>query len=79
MKLDIEKTIREILANIRDEFDFSETSVDADFGDVGLDSLDTASLLLEVQEKFDVNISDDDAEELNTIAKVAAFIRANKG
>ena len=74
MSNEIDQTIRAILSDIRDGLDFSNTSTDADFGDVGLDSLDTASLLLEVQERFGVKISDDDAEDLNTIGKLAAFI-----
>lgn len=78
MSQTIEQTLRALLSNIRDGIDFTDASVDADFGAIGLDSLDTASFLMEVQENFGVTISDEAAEGLTTIALVVAFIEANK-
>ena len=37
-----------------------------------------ASLLLAVQEHYDVNIDDDKVDELDTLAKLIDYIAANK-
>lgn len=72
----IEQKVREFLSEVRDGQDYTKTSVDIDFEEAGLDSLDSASLLLAVQEAYDVDISDDDASELTTIRKLVDYIAA---
>jgi len=78
MKAEIESTIREMLAEVKEGLDYNNMSLDRDFGEAGLDSLDVASLLLAVQEHYDVNIDDDKVDELNTLAKLVDYIAANK-
>jgi acyl carrier protein len=75
MRTEIETTIREILTEVREGYDFGAMSPDTTFGDAGLDSLDSASLLLGVQDVFGVQISDDEAEELDTIGKLSEFLK----
>lgn len=72
----IEQKVRELLSEVREGQDYTKASVDIDFEEAGLDSLDTASLLLAIQEAYDVDISDDDATELTTIRKVVDYIAA---
>lgn len=72
----IEQKVRELLSEVREGQDYTKASVDIDFEEAGLDSLDTASLLLALQEAYDVDISDDDATELTTIRKVTDYIAA---
>lgn len=71
----IETTVRNMLSRIKDGLDYSNTSLDTEFGNAGFDSLDTASLLLEIQEEFGLTISDDDAERLDTIGKLVSYIK----
>lgn len=71
---DIDTKIRELLSEVKDGLDYSATTLDTPLGDAGLDSLDISSLLLLVQETFDVEISDDDADRLDTIGKMRDFI-----
>ncbi|UVC09967.1 hypothetical protein IHQ71_04975 [Rhizobium sp. TH2] len=72
----IEQKVRELLSEVREGQDYTKLSVDIDFEEAGLDSLDTASLLLAIQETYDVDISDDDANELTTIRKVVDYMAA---
>jgi acyl carrier protein len=72
----IEQKVRELLSEVREGQDYTKLSVDIDFEEAGLDSLDTASLLLAIQEAYDVDISDDDANELTTIRKVVDYMAA---
>jgi acyl carrier protein len=72
----IEQKVRELLSEVRDGQDYTKASVDIDFEEAGLDSLDTASLLLAIQEAYDLDISDDDAGELTTIRKLVDYVAA---
>jgi acyl carrier protein len=75
---EIEKTIRDLLSEVKEGLNYENTSLDRDFGNAGLDSLDVATLLLSVQEHYDITIGDDDAEELDTIGKLVAYIAEHK-
>lgn len=46
--------------------------------DLGADSLDVVELVMALEEKFDVEIPDSDAEKLKTIADVVTFIEGLK-
>ena len=42
--------------------------------DLGADSLDTVELIMQFEEEFDIEISDDDAENLTTVGKSVEYI-----
>jgi acyl carrier protein len=42
--------------------------------DLGADSLDIVELLMEIEEEFGVNISDDESERFKTVGDAIAFI-----
>jgi len=42
--------------------------------DLGADSLDTVELVMELEEEFDINIPDDAAEKIQTVAQAIEFI-----
>ena len=44
--------------------------------DLGADSLDIVELLMEIEEEFGVNISDDESERLRTVGDAVKFISA---
>jgi len=47
--------------------------------DIGLDSLDHASVLLQVEEVYDIKIPDDQAEQLMTVSSIASFVAEQLG
>ncbi len=49
-------------------------AVTSSFQELGADSLDTADLVMEFEDEFDVNIPEDAEGKIKTIADVVAFI-----
>ncbi|MBI2942612.1 MAG: acyl carrier protein [Candidatus Wallbacteria bacterium] len=50
--------------------------------DLGADSLDTVELIMTLEEKFDIEISDEDAEKIKTVQDVVDYVKkraAEKG
>jgi acyl carrier protein len=52
-----------------------EVKPDTSFiGDLGTDSLDTIELVMALEEKFNIEIPDEDTVEMNTVADVVKYI-----
>ncbi len=55
-----------------------EVTADASFvDDLGADSLDTVELVMALEEEFDTEIPDDEAEKITTVKQAIEFIQAN--
>jgi acyl carrier protein len=55
--------------------DADSVNTDAHFiDDLGADSLDTVELVMAFEEEFDMEISDEDAEKLETVGDAIAYI-----
>ncbi|WP_426489587.1 acyl carrier protein [Leptospira interrogans serovar Copenhageni] len=55
--------------------DESEVTPEAHFiDDLGADSLDTVELVMVLEEEFGIEISDEDAEKIQTVGDVTKFI-----
>ncbi|CUX96543.1 acyl carrier protein [Candidatus Doolittlea endobia] len=46
--------------------------------DLGADSLDTVELVMALEEKFDTEIPDEEAEKITTVQAAIDFIRKNR-
>ncbi len=46
--------------------------------DLGADSLDVVELVMALEEKFDIEIPDEEAEKIATVADAIKFIEENK-
>jgi acyl carrier protein len=55
--------------------DESQITAEANFvDDLGADSLDTVELVMALEEEFDLEISDEEAEKLTTVEKVISYV-----
>ncbi|MFM7190348.1 MAG: acyl carrier protein [Microcystaceae cyanobacterium] len=58
------------------EADPENVTVDSNFAnDLGADSLDVVELVMALEEKFDIEIPDEDAEKIATVGDAVAYIR----
>lgn len=66
-----------VIAIIVDKLGVEESMVtpDANFqADLNADSLDTVELIMEFEKEFDLEIPDDAAQKISTVADVVAYI-----
>ncbi|WP_394232560.1 acyl carrier protein [Niallia oryzisoli] len=57
----------------------SQVTLEASFkDDLGADSLDVVELVMELEDEFDMEISDDDAEKIATVGDAVTYIQAKQ-
>lgn len=61
-------------ATIKDPADLNRK-----FSDIGIDSLDAMSVMLEVMEHFDIQIPDGEVKNLTTLNELARFVEVELG
>ncbi|QFF98504.1 acyl carrier protein [Psychrobacillus glaciei] len=60
--------------------DESEVKLEASFrDDLGADSLDVVELVMELEDEFDMEISDEDAENISTVGSAVSYIESKQG
>lgn len=60
--------------------DESEVKPEASFReDLGADSLDVVELVMELEDEFETEISDDDAEKIATVGDAVSYIKEKVG
>jgi acyl carrier protein len=58
--------------------DEDQVTAEASFmDDLGADSLDTVELVMALEEEFDIEISDEDAEKIQTVQDAVDYITEN--
>ena len=56
----------------------SKVTLEASFrDDLGADSLDVVELVMELEDEFDMEISDEDAEKISTVGDAVNYIKSN--
>jgi acyl carrier protein len=56
----------------------AEVTLEASFKeDLGADSLDVVELVMELEDEFDMEISDEDAEKITTVGEVVNYIQSH--
>jgi acyl carrier protein len=75
--MSIEDKVKKIIAE-KLSVDVEEVVPEASFvDDLGADSLDLVELIMSMEEEFDIDISDEDAEKLVTFKDVIDYINAH--
>ncbi len=74
--MSIEERVRKVVAeqlDVSGEIDNNASFID----DLGADSLDTVELVMSLEEEFDTEIADEEAENITTIQQAIDYIKAN--
>ena len=72
--MSVEDKIREIIAD-KLSVELDEIVPEANFvDDLGADSLDLVELIMTMEEEFDIDISDEDAEKIVTVKDAIDYI-----
>jgi acyl carrier protein len=74
---DVEARVKEIIVE-QLGVDASEVTTQASFvNDLGADSLDTVELVMALEEEFDIEIPDEQAEKIQSVGQAVDYIKAN--
>ena len=75
--MSVEDKVKKIIAE-KLGVDLEEVVPDATFvDDLGADSLDLVELIMSMEEEFDIEISDEDAEELLSVKDAIEYINSH--
>ena len=69
----VKKIVSDQLGVSLDEIQNDSSFVD----DLGADSLDTVELVMALEEEFDLEIADEDAEKISTVNDAVEYINSN--
>ena len=75
--MSIEERVRKIVCEQLGKSD-EEVNNDSSFvDDLGADSLDTVELVMAIEEEFDLEIADEEAEQISTVQEAVNYINSN--
>jgi len=72
----------QVIALVANKMDVDATGITEEthfINDLQSDSLDMAELVIDLEEEFDVTISDEDAQTIETVGQAITFIEAKLG
>ncbi len=73
--MSVEEKVKEIIV---DQLGVDEKQVNSEasfIDDLGADSLDTVELVMALEEEFDIEIPDEDAEKIATVQNAVGYIK----
>ena len=75
--MSVEKKVREIIVDQLGVDEKQVTDEAAFIDDLGADSLDTVELVMALEEEFDVEIPDEEAEKISKVQDAIDYIKNN--
>ena len=72
--------IDKVIAILCEQFEVDENEITEETSlvdDLGADSMDSLDITMALEEEFDLEIPDEDAEELKTVGDIVNYIEAN--
>ena len=73
--MSLEEKLKKVVAD-KLSVDVSEVVPEASFiDDLGADSLDLVEMMMSLEEEFDIDIDDEEAEKLTTVQKVIDYVK----
>jgi len=76
--MSVEERVKEIIVD-QLGVDASEVTPEAKFiDDLGADSLDIVELVMALEEEYDIEISDEEAEKIQTVGDAIEFIKTHQ-
>lgn len=70
----MEEKIKKIISDYL-IIDSSEISSDQTFANLGLDSLDVVEIFIEVEDEFDIEIGDNDADKIRSVSSLIEYLK----
>ncbi len=77
--MSVESRVKEVIVD-QLGVDEKEVTLEAKFiDDLGADSLDLVELVMALEEEYNIEISDEDAEKIQTVGDAIEYIKSHKG
>jgi acyl carrier protein len=76
---DIEQRVKKIIAEQLGKKEEEVVNSASFVSDLGADSLDTVELVMGLEEEFDTEIPDEEAEKITTVQAAIDYINSHKG
>ena len=79
-ELTTEQLTEEICAIIEERLGVAAADITPEknlFSDLGADSLDSVELVMSIEQKFDISIPDEVAENIKTVGDIINYVKAN--
>jgi acyl carrier protein len=76
-----EDIAKQVIEMVADRMDVDESKITSDthfVNDLQADSLDMAELVIDLEEVFGTQISDEDAQEIETVGQAISYIQEHK-
>ena len=75
--MSIEERVRKIVCEQLGKSDEEVNNASSFVDDLGADSLDTVELVMALEEEFDLEIADEEAEQISTVQEAVNYINSN--
>jgi len=77
--MDVEAKVKEIIVEQLGVDEGQVTNEASFIDDLGADSLDTVELVMAFEDKFDIEIPDEDAEKMRSVGEAVEYLKAKLG